>query len=366
MNKNTEGKEIAERSRRTEIPTESTKNDIVEPTEIAPPYQRSKEPQFHIYKGDALTMLKRLPFDSVHCCITSPPYFQQRDYGVEGQLGQEPCVEKYVDNLVAVFHEVRRVLHPQGTLWLNLGDKYIRKNLGFIPYRVAMALQQDGWLMRGEMVWAKTAAMPESVTDRPTNAWEPIFMCAKNPSYFYDAEAVNERLLTGETAKVPLICEHGFGEKPNMRNVWTLGPEPYRGSHFAPFPTEIPRRAILAGSSEKGCCPTCLSPWKRIVERRRVGGVYGGLRKRADASGQETSEGSIFRTGAASVTKTVGWEPTCKCKSEPVPCTVLDCFGGTGTSGQVALELGRSAILIELNPEYCELARQRFLKEGRQ
>ena len=328
-----------------------------------------------IINGDALTILKTLPSNSVHCCITSPPYYRQRDYGVAGQIGQERSVETYIEQLVGVFHEVKRVLHQSGTLWINIGDGYSKKQLQMVPARVAMAMQDDEWFLRADIAWVKTAPMPESVTDRPTRAWEPIYLLSKNARYFYDAEAVNEASLAAKhrrsEGKAERMETNGasevvtYSEKPNLRDAWQLGPEPFHGLHFAPFPTEIPRRAILAGTSEKGCCPRCFAPWQRIVSKRRIAGVYGGLRKRADAPGAKTSRSSVFRNGAATQTATVGWRPTCECGlTETVPCAVLDVFGGSGTTGQVALELGRRSILIELNPEFCELSRQRCLNAG--
>jgi DNA modification methylase len=324
----------------------------------------------HILCGDSLTELRKLPAESIHCVVTSPPYYKLRDYGVAGQIGQEQTVDEYVSVLQALFAEVRRVLREDGTLWLNLGDSAVRKNKLLIPARVAMALQADEWILRDEIVWAKRTPMPESVRDRPTNSWEPIFLFSKSRTYFYDAVAVAEPSVgpkntrpfgkTGNSDRNDQGRTYTFSSTRNLRNVWTLSPEFYSGGHFAPFPTEIPRRAILAGTSEKGCCPVCGSPWRRIVEKKRTPGVYGGLRKRADAPGAVTSPSSIFRTGDAVETVTVGWEPTCQCgRTDTVPCTVLDPFGGCGTTGKVALTLGRKAILIELNPAYCELIRGR-------
>lgn len=314
-----------------------------------------------ILNGDALATLKTLPDNSVHCCVTSPPYFHLRDYEIDGQIGHENTVEEYAAGLAAVFGEVRRVLHPSGTLWLNLGDSYAKKELRLVPASVAFALKEDGWHLRSDIVWHKTAPMPESVTDRPTGAWEHIYLLSKNGRYFYDGEAVKtQKAGADEDRGADAVDLHTFSRRSNLRNVWRLGPEPYRGGHFAPFPTAIPRTAILAGTSEKGCCPVCFNPWERITEKRRLSGVYGGLRKRADAKGRETSESSIFRTGDAIETRSIGWKPTCDCgEPEIIPCVVLDVFGGSGTTGKVALELGRNAILIELNSEYCELARER-------
>jgi DNA modification methylase len=303
----------------------------------------------NILNGDSLTLLRTLPSDSAHCCVTSPPYYRQRDYGVVGQLGQEQSVDDYVKRICAVFNEVKRVLHPTGTLWLNLGDSCINKNLCLIPSRVAIALQADGWILRNQIVWAKKAPMPESCQDRPTNAWEPVFLFSKSYRYYYDAEAVRELTVDGKTRR-------------NLRNVWSLGPEPLRDMHYAPYPSAIPRNAIRAGTSAKGCCPICLAPWERIVRKTRILGAYGGLRKRADAPGAVTSASSVFRTGASVVTETIGWEPGCQCGAgHRIPCAVLDPFSGSGTTGMVAMDLNRRVILMDLNPAFCEMSRRRSL-----
>jgi DNA modification methylase len=236
---------------------------------------------------------------------------------------------------------------------------------------VALALQADGWWVRSVICWAKKSCMPESVTDRPTNSWEPIFLLAKNRRYFYDATAVREpaeapavsekrsgmRSSDLETfgltrGKSNPSCSHPDGK--NQRNVWSLGPEPYAEAHFATFPTEIPRRAILAGTSARGCCPQCRAPWVRVVEK-------GETKNRTARNGQGNGElGAGLRFGDAE-TRTVGWEPGCQHGEDPsetrspIPCTVLDPFGGSGTTGMVALELGRKAILCELSEKYAKL-----------
>lgn len=271
-----------------------------------------------VYAGDALTILRELDAGSVHCCVTSPPYWGLRDYGQNGQLGLEPTPEQYVANLVAVFREVRRVLRDDGTLWLNLGDSYnsappggnpggfqgasmrahpaydaayprdhakgagwkVRglkpKDLVGIPWRVAFALQADGWYLRSDIIWAKPNPMPESVTDRPTKSHEYIFLLSKSARYYYDQEAVAER------------AENAITVAPtrNLRSVWTIATRPYPGAHFAVFPPELPERCIKAGSAELG--------------------------------------------------------------------VVLDPFAGSGTVGLVANRLSRRAVLIDLNPAYIE------------
>lgn len=345
-----------------------------------------------IIQGDCRDVLKTLPDASVQCCVTSPPYWGLRDYGVAGQVGLEPTPEQYVAEMVLVFREVWRVLRDNGTLWLNLGDSYFGswgnygggnrgngtqreivsgsaapnpaydglekfrpptagkhqtlkgKDLCGIPWMVSFALRADGWYLRSEITWCKKSPMPESVTDRPTSATEKIFLLTKSADYYYDADAVrnppSEAMLKQvaegynghgtklfeesgvqnasdvksriiENARKRVDKQRGHSRRhaglndrwdhmtkdeqmacgSNMRNFWLIGPEPYADAHFATFPTEIPRRCILAGT------------------------------KPSDV--------------------------------------VLDPFGGSGTTGMVALELGRKAILIELNPKYANLAESR-------
>jgi DNA modification methylase len=228
-----------------------------------------------IYHGDALEVLKKLPERSVQCCVTSPPYWGLRDYGIKGQLGQEATPQAYVENLVAVFREVRRILKDDGVLWLNLGDSYARgtrsnavkpKELVGIPWRVAFALQADGWHLRSDIIWYKSNATPESVTDRPTKAHEYIFLLTKNIHYFYDADSIREphkevslkrmgygwkdtrtksgKKLRSETQGTRMCHPRG----KNKRTVWITAKGAYRGGHFATFPREIPETCIKAGS----------------------------------------------------------------------------------------------------------------------
>ena len=382
-----------------------------------------------ILVGDVIDGLRSLPDASVHCCVTSPPYWGLRDYGVDGQIGLESSPDAYVSKMVAVFGEVRRVLRDDGTLWLNLGDSYARnggsdttgssdgstgrgdaarlicsapvglktKDLCMIPWRVALALQADGWYLRSVIVLAKKSPMPESVTDRPTSSWEPIFLLAKSDRYFYDAEAVKEPLSWPDDRRPPVGTLDGnerpstggrmppiggvkhagsngnatySGDRPewpsgrNQRNVWHLGPEPYKEAHFATFPTEIPRRAIKAGTSEKGCCPACGAPWSRVIARQQI------KRERPNDYTKRTGEDGTGNSCANSVagveSRTVGWEPSCQCNAgSPVPCVVLDPFIGSGTTIAVARTLGRYGVGCELNPEYAELARVRIGKAER-
>jgi DNA modification methylase len=305
--------------------------------------------QFRILNGDALAMLRTLCTGSVQMCATSPPYWGLRDYGVPGQLGLERTHFEYVDRLVEIFREVRRVLKDDGTLWLNLGDCYATgagkvgncpgggkqgeswkglgphcqpnrmplrglkpKDLVGIPWRVAFALQADGWYLRSDIIWHKPNPMPESVTDRPTKAHEYLFLLAKSEKYYYDAEAISEpaihageivvlgeKSLSRGQATAANITPSGNGNAAtitvkrtrNRRTVWTVTPKPFKGAHFATFPPKLIEPCILAGS----------------------------------------------KTGSL----------------------VIDPFNGAGTTGLVALEHGRRYVGIELNPSYIEMSYQR-------
>lgn len=298
--------------------------------------------------GDSLQVLQNLPENSVHCCVTSPPYYALRDYGVEGQIGREDTPEEYIQRLVAVFHGLKRVLRPDGTLWLNIADTYCgtgnkgnhrdpknpqgrsgqrtakntrvpgckAKDLIGVPWMLAFALRADGWYLRSDIIWMKNNPMPESCKDRPTRCYEHIFLLSKSRRYFYDTQAVAE-------PATPARMRRGYGgshkysggipgqrEQPingyrpneyaeekipqfrNRRDVWQINTMPYKGAHFATFPPKLAETCILAG------CPK--------------GGV------------------------------------------------VIDPFFGSGTTGAVAKQLGRHYIGIELNPKFCALAQERI------
>lgn len=299
---------------------------------------------WEIRQGRNLDRLAEMPDESVQTCITSPPYWGLRDYGEDDQLGLEPTPEEYVENMVAVFREVRRVLRDDGTLWLNLGDSYASgevgrhdgrtKNSGYgarhpgprqstklntglkpkdlvgIPWRVAFALQADGWYLRSDIIWHKPNPMPESVTDRPTKAHEYLFLLTKSPRYYYDADAIREGTQEWSSAKGfsgagqdqrtgGLAHRNGHGHHShesqsgrNKRTVWTVTTKPFSGAHFAVFPPDLIEPCVLAGCPEGG--------------------------------------------------------------------TVLDPFSGSGTTGMVALRHDRSYIGLELNPEYAEMSRNRI------
>jgi DNA modification methylase len=305
---------------------------------------------------------------------------------VDRQIGLEPTVDAYVAKMVAVFAEVRRVLHPTGCLFLNLGDCYVDKQLQGVPWRVAFALQADGWWLRSAITLVKVAPMPESVTDRPTSATEMLFLLSKASRYYYDADAVRERAEYGyceggmrasgrylnqrrfqdnSTAPSPsTTVTPGDGGTRNLRNWWPISPEPYAGAHFAVFPTELPRRAILAGSSAHGVCPACGAPWRRCVEREpgfQAVRVYdGGLRGRRTGKALDADYRGVGYTRS----ETTGWSPACTHGLDPRPALVLDPFAGSGTTLLVALRHGRRAFGFDLSPTYCDLARKRITDDA--
>lgn len=381
--------------------------------------------------GDAVEALATLPDNSVHCIVTSPPYWGLRDYGADGQLGLEETPEEYVGKLVAVFREARRVLRDDGVLWLNLGDSYNSsgpnnhdkshvigttklkgqpgthgwselkpKDLIGIPWRVAFALQADGWWLRMDNIWEKPNAMPESVTDRPTKAHEYVFLMSKSERYFYDNEAIREPYQSSGSSV--LRDKHAEGYQANYsggnrfsagardyynkggrnkRSVWTVSTKPFPGAHFATFPPDLIEPMILAGTSEKGCCSKCGAPYERVIELGEplrewqaacgadsLGGYQGQATKDYEqAKAQDASATKARILAGMRERKTVDWVATCECDAgEPVPCTVLDPFGGSGTVSLIAQELVRSSVYIDINKDYVDMAVERCgFKENR-
>lgn len=332
--------------------------------------------------GDALDHLREMQDESVHCCVTSPPYWGLRDYGVDGQIGLEETPDEWCARLVEVFREVKRVLRDDGTLFCNVGDAYQDKQLIGQPWLLAFALRADGWYLRDAIVWHKPNPMPSSATDRCTNAYEHVFLLAKSKRYFFDAEAIRlphaPKSFTVKTTPYKGDGDQDAGGRMNKwmgerngrvlnpagahpRNVWTIATEAFSEAHFATFPTELARRCILAGTSSKGVCAGCGAPWERITE---TSGEW-----RAQHEREAKHNGKIYRTnpgggiaGANTTRRTeqLGWQPSCKCDAGLAQATVLDPFGGAGTTALVADRLQRNAILIELNAEYAAMASKRI------
>ena len=369
--------------------------------------------------GDAVSMLAQLPEACVHACCTSPPYYSLRDYGHAGQIGLEKTPEEYVARLVEVFAAVRRVLRDDGTLWLNLGDTYgPRKQLLGIPWRVAFALQTDGWHLRSAVPWIKRNPMPESAADRPGVSHEYVFLLSKSPDYYYDGEAVKipaaadqqrgtSRKHTRNPAHTPNRCHNGlvagtdWSESRNRRSGdwwfdslaailagasgmltdddgepagFAVNLRPYKGAHFAVWPPELVTPMILASTPETGCCATCGAPRRRHVQRDRVPTRPGRDTKvtvksedanadTCDALGWNRANAIGNRDPQRHVTRTVtlGWEKGCTCPTDHTrPAVVLDPFAGSGTTVAAALAVGRRGIGCELNPDYAALAEDRI------
>jgi DNA modification methylase len=512
-------------------------------------------PLNEILVGGALDILQTLPGESVQCAISSPPYWGLRDYNVDplvfggdpscphewedrryyteksaasggaaeafsqpgvenaerlkrarwrndsvcqkcgawrGQLGLEPSPELYVEHIVEIFREVRRVLRKDGIAWLNLGDCYatgagkvgdcpgggeqgarwrgdvdrlrddkrgyrgdrlangrndqdpIQRNKGNrgsahkmgpitqpnrmpvpglkakdlvgIPWRVAFALQADGWWLRMDVVWAKRNCMPESVRDRPTRAHEYLFLLTKAETYYYDADAIREPVACPEDSTAedaarafsrlrslvpqpyqPAARPYGSGNKErfvaeevgdrgrtndhigssipwthdgrgrNKRSVWWIATTPFPEAHFAVFPEDLVAPCVLAGTSERGACADCGAPWERMTERETDNLSNAALAGSEIAGkGHPTSQvrdDHDVRDGPTPSVRTTGWGPGCGCGAPARPCVVLDPFIGSGTTALVALRAGRSFVGIELNPEYAALARRRIAPE---
>jgi hypothetical protein len=254
------------------------------------------------------------------------------------------------------------------------------KDLAGIPWRVAFALQADGWWLRSDIIWSKPNPMPESITDRPTKSHEYLFLLSPSARYSYDAEAVREphtRDWAGETVGPGYMTaeqgrrdggkRQGNGMNPagrNLRSVWTIATEPYPGAHFATFPRKLVEPCIKAGTSERGVCPDCGAPW---VRETSVAYVKSPVHGAGSVVGRHYATGANNFDGAGmprlnKQTTTTGWRPTCAHDGDPAPATVLDPFGGSGTVALVAQALGRRAVLVELNPEYVDQAIERIAK----
>jgi DNA modification methylase len=332
--------------------------------------------------------------------------------------------------MTEVFREVRRILRDDGTLWLNLGDSYMSakncapppqtvangnprsmptdfipanrkdqeglktKDLIGIPWRVALALQADGWYLRQDIIWSKPNPMPESVADRCTKSHEYIFLLSKKPHYYYDHEAVKEparnwgtrdRSEMRDGTTDPKLKHHGLKGKDwednplkNKRSVWTVNAKGYKGAHFAVYPEELVTPCVLAGTSKHGCCSKCNAPYEQVVNHPgNPAGILGhkGVPNTANTSGSSGKNGKpvVYTENGVRLKKghnptqysksepTDEWTPTCNCKDTSiVPCTVFDPFTGSGTTAVVALKNGRNYIGTELNPDYIKIAEARI------
>lgn len=372
----------------------------IEPKPITPFWQTTDQAAVRLYLGNVTDVLARLPERSVHCTVTSPPYHGLRDYKTppvpwpavtfkpmhdlpavtvpagEACYGSEPTPLEFVAHTVLIFRSLRRVLRDDGVCWLNFGDSYAsgevgrkdngrleadqdrwrqgmagqaprseRKgpksalpsgNLVGVPWRVALALQADGWVLRQDVIWHKPSPMPESVRNRCTKAHEYVFLLAKGPGYFYDAEAIKEKVKSplqsmswDERVAAPAATgdldqgvrrNHGNGVshdlggtdgKSNKRSVWSVSSQGYEGAHFATFPPKLITPMVLAGTSAHGCCADCGAPWRRVTAETKL------RRERPNdyvkRTGEEGTGNSCSNSVAGVAVETVGWEPTCTC-----------------------------------------------------
>jgi DNA modification methylase len=416
-----------------------------------------------ILKGDCLETLKSLDEQSINTCVTSPPYWGLRDYGTgewvggdpdcphmrttkiskdtatghkamyeqgnvvgdaiykskcpkcgsvrkDKQLGLEETPEEFVENLVRVFKEVKRVLRDDGTVWLNLGDSYYNyrpgkgqalskqsvsntdqdlpqdcarrgnkiaglkeKDLVGIPWRVAFALQADGWYLRQDIIWHKPNPMPESVRDRCTKSHEYIFLLSKNPKYYYDNEAIKEDAKSAGKKSDGFKGRQGGAEyhatsggigseekiynKKNKRSVWTITTKPYKEAHFATFPTELIEPCVLAGCPEK-VCVDCGKPYKRVMQKPKQLEIE--RNKRSGLDDRKVGE-VLDKYNRENPPIDLGLQKQCDCETnETKGGTVLDPFGGSGTTGVVASKHNRNAVLCELNEGYIDIAEKRL------
>ena len=335
-----------------------------------------------ILTGDVFDRLPELPDESVHMVMTSPPYWNLRDYGEADQLGLEETPEEFVENLADVFDEVKRVLRPDGSLWLNLGDTYDNKDLQQIPARVALELQDRGWILRNRVTWAKPNPMPQSVKDRLNDTTEAVFHFVKNKSYWYDLDAIREAYTEfdgyGETkeksgsgaTKAPSTNHQEYSSQKEMYeqyahpagknpgDVFEVTTKPFPEAHFAVYPPELCEKPIKATCPPK-VCAECWSPYERETEKT---GEFVTTERGERNRPKMHDHGSDAHSNKIGTQKRrfKGWTPTCDCDTDATePGVVLDPFAGAGTTLLKAKELGRQFIGIELNATYADMARAR-------
>lgn len=331
--------------------------------------RKSFKPKWNMVLGDTLEGMRDLQDKCFHTVVTSPPYWGVRDYGEDEQHGLETTIEEWLEVQVAVFKEVHRILRDDGTLWVNIGDSYVGGEQVGQPWELALALKKSGWILRADCIWHKPNPMPEPGNrKRPTLAHEYVFLFVKSSSYYYDEEAV--KTPSAVSGKIPRdkamqkAAMRESGVLKALRTVWSI-PSGGQGKagHFAAFPDKLPEICIKAGTSEKGCCAVCGVPLKRKMEKTALGEKLLGKawhdHSEALVKGQRKAPGKITEP----LWRTVGWEPQCSCAVQTAPCRVFDPYAGSGTTGTVALSLGRSFTGIELKEEWYHLARKR-LTEG--
>ena len=332
-----------------------------------------------IHTGDAVETLAELPESSIHMCMTSPPYFGLRDYGVDGQIGLEDELDEYIAELVDVFREVRRVLRPDGSAWLNLGDSYDGgKNKMLVPHRVAIALQEDGWIVRNDVTWAKPNPMPSSVKDRLNTTTEQVFHLVPEPDYWYDldairepyAEASNERYQYGydpdrpsaAPTDNPVTTAENIDPNPAGKNpgdVFEVTTKPFPDAHFAVYPPELVEKPLKA-TCPPTVCAECGSPYERDVEYHRKNNRHERDESFAKASGEVIDHAQSFTRETPRI-EHKGWTPTCDCDTDATEAGIaLDPFAGAGTTCLVAKRQGRRFIGIDLNEEYVAMAQKRL------
>jgi DNA modification methylase len=392
--------------------------------------------------GDAFRVLRDLEAQSHHTCVTSPPYYGLRKYGNDPlELGRERTPAEYVENLVSLFRQVRRVLRADGTLWLNLGDSYARmggtpageasivtnngercrmnklppgvkeKDLLGMPWRVALALQADGWYLRSDIIWEKPNPMPENVDDRPSREHEYLFLLSPSAQYYYDAVALMEPVTGGANARISKAMQRQLaaeresdegqtslagispkvqGQKEryikqnsrftsatalpvlerNRRTIWRVPASPFKGAHFAVMPVPMAEDCIKAGTSSQ-VCATCGAPFERQTRRTSVDRTELPPDHREYRPRQydlpEGNQSAMDGRGKYSRVETLGWEPSCDCAHSrlmPNRAKVLDPFGGAASTGLAADRLGRDATLIELYHHNVELSARRLHDEA--